>query len=84
MTNVGVIKDGNHDPIEENESSEDVNLRPPWDHEGASNPCDLRPVERHDTHSQTSSNPKELINSDVLWDNPANPRKYREPREQES
>ena len=51
MTNVGVIKDGNHDPIEENKSGEDVNLGPPWDHEGASNPCDLRPVECHDTHS---------------------------------
>jgi len=40
-TYVGIIKDGNHDPVEENKSSEDVDLSPPWDHKRASNPCDL-------------------------------------------
>ena len=81
MTYVGVIKDGNQDPVEENKSSEDVDLGPPWNHKRTSNPCDLRPVERHNTHSQTSSYSKELIDGDILWGNPANPRKYGEPRE---
>ena len=75
-THVGIIKDGNHDPVENNESSEDVNLSPPWNHKRAPNPCDLRPVKCHNTHSQTGRYPKELIDGDVRRGDPANPRKY--------
>ena len=73
---VGIIKDGNHDPVEENEPGEDVDLSPPWDHKRTPNPCDLRPVKCHNTHSQTSSYPKELVNRDVPREDPAKPRKY--------
>ena len=82
-TYVGIIKDGNHDPVEENKSSEDVNFSPPWDHKRASDPCDLGPVKRNNTHPQTSSYPKELIDRDIPRGDPAKPRKYRERREQE-
>jgi len=80
---VGIIKDGNHDPVEDDKSSEDMNLSPPWDHKRAPNPCDLRPVKRNDTHSQTCDYPEELIDRDIPRGNPANPRKHGECREQE-
>jgi len=83
VTYVGIIEDGNHNPVEDNESSEDVNLSPPWDHKRASDPRNLRPIKRHDTHSQTAIYPKELIDRDIPGEDPANPRKYRERREQE-
>jgi len=73
QTHVGIIKDRNHDPVEDDKSSEDVNLSPPWDHERASNPCDLRPVKRNDTHSQTGIHPEELIERYILWGDPTNP-----------
>ena len=82
-TYVGIIKYGNHDPVEDDKPGEDVNLSPPWDHERASDPCDLRPVKRNDTHTQTSGYPKELIERNIIRGDPANPRKYRERSEQE-
>ena len=83
-TYVGIIKDGNHDPVKDNKSSEHVNLCPPWDHKGAPNPRNLRPVECYGAHSQTSRHSEELIDGDILWGDPANPRKHRERCKQES
>ena len=84
QTYVGIIKDGNHNPVEDDKSRENVNFSPPWSHKGASNPCDLRPVKRNDTHTQTSRYPEELIDRDIRRGDPTNPREYRECGEQES
>ena len=78
VTHVGVIQGGCDDPKEHNKPKEDVDLSPPRDHEGASDPGYLRPVERYDGQAHSRANAKELVDWNVVGKNPTYPREDRQ------
>lgn len=67
------MEDWREDPEEDNETSNDICLRPPWGSKWTENVGDLRPIKGDETHSQTALITKHLVYDDVVWDDPAYP-----------
>ena len=84
MTDVGVVEDRNQYPVEENEATEEIHLRPPGSCQRICNPRDLSPVKCQNPHPQPSVDPEELIDYDVIRSDPAYPGEHRQCGEQVS
>lgn len=83
-TYVLVVDDRHQNPVEEYKSDEDVHFCPPGNHERGSDVGDLVPVKVEDAHAETRGSTEQLVDDDIVRDNPANERKVRETGEEES
>ena len=70
---VGVVEDGGEEPEEEDDGGGNVALGPPWGGEGRADEGDLGPVEGEHGHSEAGSGTKELVDGDVVGNDPTYP-----------
>lgn len=61
------------DPEEGNEACDDVCLCPPWGSKRAADEGNLRPIEGNEAHSETGLVTEELVDDNVVRNNPAHP-----------
>jgi len=78
LPDVGVVESRSDDPVKKDKADKDVELSPPGDHEGTTDPADLGPVKGEEAHAKAGVNAKELIEGDVVRGSPADERKDRE------
>lgn len=72
--NVGVVHSRGADPVEDDETCEDVELGEEGRNQRrGTKVVDLGPVERQERHSQSLRNAEELVDDDVVGHNPAHP-----------
>ena len=72
-TYVRVVQDGAQDPVHHEEAREDLHFRPPGYHQRAADPRDLGPVERQDAHPEAARDTEELVDHDIVGDDPTDP-----------
>ena len=69
------IENGNKEPVEKCDGDANIGRSPPRGDKRGAIVGDLTPVEGENAHRQTMADPKELVNLDIVWGYPANPRK---------
>ena len=69
------VEDGNEEPVEKCDTEACVGRSPPRGRKWGADEGDLTPVKGGNTHCQTMANSKELVDLDIVWSYPANPRK---------
>ena len=69
------VENGNEDPVEKRNTKARIGRSPPRDGKRGAGEGDLTPVESENSHGQTMADPKELVDLDIVWSYPANPRK---------
>ena len=73
------VENREENPVEENDGEASVCSRPPWKEEWRANEgSNLTPVEGHDTHAEAMNNTEQLVDLDIVWSDPADPRKVGE------
>ena len=72
------VENGNEEPVEKRNTDAHVGRSPPRSSQRGVGEGDLTPIEGEDTHGQTMTDPKELVDLGIVWSYPANPRKARE------
>ena len=75
------IENGSEEPVEKCDGAADIGRSPPRHGKRGAVVRNLAPVEGENTHGKTMCNTKELVDLDIVWSYPANPRKVRESSE---
>lgn len=75
---VRVVEYRREEPEKEHEARRDVCFSPPGRGERRTDVRDLKPVEGDERHTKATGVTEELVNLDVVWHNPADPREDRE------
>ena len=76
------IENGSEEPVKKRDTEAYVGRSPPRDRERGAVKGDLTPVEGENTHGQPMPDSKEMVDLDIVWNYPANPRKARESSEE--
>lgn len=84
LTHVIIVDDRHQNPVEKHESDKDVYFCPPGNHQRGTDVGDLIPVKVDKAHAQARHRSKELVDNEVVGNNPADETKVRESGEKES
>ena len=76
------IENGSEEPVEKCDGAANIGRSPPRDRKRGAVERDLAPVEGENAHGKTMCDAKELVDLDIVWSYPANPRKARESSEE--